>query len=247
MLTTTLRQTAEEATAVWVASSASLEGVCLFGSVARGDDDETSDIDLLVLGTEPLTPGHFRRMLPESVQGRVSVSYYVPATLDVYLDRWSRFAVHLRTEGQILADRHGLLRAALEAVRPVDTEFELRMQLAHLQSVDHLNRFGGQFLFPLDQLYRYGRTVVFALLAEEGVFEFNHLRAFAELCRRRPEASGDAQTVAALRPFTLLTKGRVTSEAVPFSYVGCADEVAEAINAIHRLLRLSTHAAKFTD
>lgn len=247
MLTTTLRACAEEAAALWAASVETLEGVCLFGSVARGDDDQTSDIDLLVLGTEPLTPGHFRRMLPDSVQERVSISYYVPATLEEYLDRWSRFAVHLRTEGQILVDRHGVLRAAVETIRPVDTEFELRMQLAHLESVDHLNRYGGLFLFPLDQLYRYGRTVVFALLAEEGVFEFNHGRAFAELCRRRPEASNDAETVAALRPFTLVTKGRARPEDVPFAYVGCSDEVAAAISAIHRLIGLSTHAAKFAD
>ncbi|MGH9126909.1 MAG: nucleotidyltransferase domain-containing protein [Acidimicrobiales bacterium] len=247
MLTTTLRQTAEDAAAVWVASTVSLEGVCLFGSVARGDDDETSDIDLLVVGTEPLTPGHFRRMLPESVQERVSVSYYVPATLDVYLERWSRFAVHLRTEGQILADRHGLLRAALETVRPVDTEFELREQLAHLENLDHLNWYGGGFLFPLSDLYRFGRTVVFALLAERGVFQFNHERAFAELSRQLPGADDDVRTVAALRPFFLVTKGRLEREDVPFSDLGCTDEVAEAIGAVRRLVRLSQHAAKLTD
>src|SRR5579884_3517315 len=161
---TALRGAAEDAAAD-LSKVAWIEGACLFGSVARDDHDDTSDIDILVLGTESgRTPGEVRRQLRVDLRERVSISYYTAASLAVYLERWSRFAVHLRTEGEVLFDHSGRLRALLDQPRPLSTEFELRVQVEHLEALDHVERFGGLFLIPLARLYGIGRTVVFALL-----------------------------------------------------------------------------------
>lgn len=243
---TALRGAAEDAAAD-LSTVPWIEGVCLFGSVARDDHDETSDIDLLILGTEATrTPGDVRRQLRTDLRERVSISYYTPPSLVAYLERWSRFGVHLRTEGRILFDHFGRLRAILAQPRTLSTEFELEVQLGHLETLDHVERFGGLFLIPLARLYRVGRTVVFALLAEMGVFEFNQEKAFEDLARRLPEAAHDVRAIERLRPFARLVRGRIEPDRLPFSSEGCPIEVKNAIEAIRRLTRFSQHAGSFT-
>jgi predicted nucleotidyltransferase len=237
-----LRDAAENASAVLSSSVEGIEGVCLFGSVARDDHCQTSDIDLLVLGRDPeLTPGPLRHLLAGALQDQISITYHTQDSLATYLRRWSRFGVHLRTEGQILFDRHGHLRSALDVDSPFSTKQELDLQLQHLAIFEHLERFGGRFLFPLAHLYGIGRTVVFALLAERGIFEFNQERAFDRLRTLVLEADQDVAIVASLRPFSQLAQGR-PSLTLPFDFEECAPAVAAARNAVHRLIQLSEHA-----
>ncbi len=236
------RQAAESASAHLAASVEAVEGVCLFGSVARDDHRDASDIDLLVLGSDPeLTAGRLVRLLSGSFHDRISISYHTPDSLAKYLNRWSRFGVHLRTEGEILFDRHGHLQNALDVHSPFSTKDELGQQLLNLATFDHLERFGGRFLFPLAHLYGIGRTVVFALLAERGIFEFNQDRAFERLQTLVPEAYQDIDTVGSLRSFSQLVHGRQRT-GLPFGFEDCATAVAAARDAIHRLIELSVHA-----
>jgi predicted nucleotidyltransferase len=240
---------AERVSAHLAATVPSVEAVCLFGSVARGDEHQGSDIDLLVLGRDPqITASTLRRRLPSTLGGsHVSVAYHTPKTLARHLSRWSRFGVHLKVEGEILFDRHGLLRDALDSDSPVSTYEELRLQLLYLRSFDHLDRFGGRFLFPLAHLYAIGRTVVFALLAERGTFEFNQVRAFERLVDLAPEHAADVEEIAQLRPFAELTTGH-EAYSVPFSFVdGAGARVAAARDAVRRLVALSQHADDLTD
>ncbi|MDQ6614393.1 MAG: nucleotidyltransferase domain-containing protein [Actinomycetota bacterium] len=244
---TSLHQVAENASAHLASSVDSIEGVCLFGSVARNDPGETSDIDLLILGSDPaLTPGPLSQLVAGLYRDRISITYHTSDSLAEYLMRWSRFGVHLRTEGQILFDRHGHLRDALAADCPFSTRDELRLQLLHLATFEHLERFGGRFLFPLAHLYLIGRTVVFALLAERGIFEFNQERAFERLPRVVPDAGPDVEKVASLRPFSQLAQGR-RPISLPFGFEDCAPDVAAARTAIRRLICLSEHADVLAD
>ncbi|MGN6372324.1 MAG: nucleotidyltransferase domain-containing protein [Solirubrobacteraceae bacterium] len=222
----------------------SVEAVCLFGSVARGDERAASDIDLLVLGCDR---GLSARALSDTLSGglrtdRLSIVYHTPDTLAEHLRRRSRFRVHLQREGEILFDRHGMLHAALETTEPVDTSDELRTLARSLASFEDLDRFGGRFLFALAHLYRVGRAVVLSLLAERGVFEFNQARAFALLADALPENSAEVERIAQLRPFAELTSGREV-DPLPFDFVADAGaRAAAARDAIRRLMALSEYA-----
>jgi predicted nucleotidyltransferase len=218
-----------------------VEGVCVFGSVARGQADVGSDIDLLVLGTDKrLTPSTLLRRLPTELRSaRISLSYHTADSFNLYLHRWSRFGAHLRREGWILHDAHGELRRALTIDIPVSTTEELTAQRRHLANYEHLKRFGGRFLFPLAHLYRIGRTVVFAILAEHGTLEFDRDRAFRTITELYPSRAADVATIARLAPFYERVTRRTSDGLLPFDPVGCEAEVARARDAIARLLALS--------
>ncbi|MFI4990320.1 MAG: nucleotidyltransferase domain-containing protein [Solirubrobacterales bacterium] len=225
------------------ASVPGLDGICLYGSVARGEEHEGSDIDLLVLGRDPeLTPSQLRKQLPDDLrEARVMFAYYTPATLDSYLHRWSRFGAHVRREGEILFDPDGRLRDVLEEDIPVSSREELEAQLRHLENYDDLRRFGGYFLLPLAHLYSIGRTVIFALLAERGVLEFDQTRATRLLEREVPTATDEIRAVARLRAFQERVSRR-SRRPLPFSPRDCEDEVAHARDAVRSLIGLTQPA-----
>lgn len=240
---------AESAAAHLAAEIPAVEAVCLFGSVARGDDRATSDIDLLVLGRDrDLKARALSSALPERLlSDRLSIVYHTPETLAEHLHRRSRFRVHLQREAEILFDRHGMLRAALETTEPVNTFDEMQTYARSLASFDDLDRFGGRFLFALAHLYRVGRAVVLSLLAERGVFEFNQERAFALLADSLAEdAAADVKRIAQLRPFAELTSGHEV-DPLPFDFDTDAGACAAAArDAIRRLIALSQHADELT-
>jgi predicted nucleotidyltransferase len=85
-----------------------LERVVLYGSRARGDADEGSDIDLLVLTRHPLDPAVRSRLTALAVDLEVETPAYLPISL-VVLDR-ERFA-DLRARERRFAldvDREGI-------------------------------------------------------------------------------------------------------------------------------------------
>jgi predicted nucleotidyltransferase len=73
----------ERAAGQLAAEIPAVEAVCLFGSVARGDERAASDIDLLVLGRDQDLKA---RALSDALSGRLhnnrlSIVYHTPETL----------------------------------------------------------------------------------------------------------------------------------------------------------------------
>jgi predicted nucleotidyltransferase len=132
MSTTVVSQKRDQAKAVArvLAAIPGVEGVCVFGSVAREQARVGSDIDLLVLGTDEwLAPSMLLRRLPVELRTvQLSLSYHTADSLDRYLHRRSRFGAHLRREGWILYDPLGELRRAFATDIPVSTAEELAAQ-----------------------------------------------------------------------------------------------------------------------
>lgn len=84
-------------------------GVMLYGSVARGDNGPSSDVDLLQL-VEDRTE-HYQ-------VGKISVAVYTAEDLSRMCTFGSLFALHLVAEGRILEDPDGWLRTILESYVP---------------------------------------------------------------------------------------------------------------------------------
>jgi predicted nucleotidyltransferase len=215
-------------------------GVCLFGSVARGTATAGSDIDLLVLATDPLlTPSVLAARLPSRLAADEPViSSFTPDSLSGYLRKWSRFGVHLRREGIILHDPTGTLRDLLSEEIPVSVEAELEVQRRHLRDYAHVDRFGGRLLFPLARIFSIGRAVVFARLAAGGTLEFDRDRAFTEMARREPALAEQIRLIQGLAPFYDRVRDQEPAAPLPFSPVGAEAEarLVQARDAVARLL-----------
>jgi len=88
-------------------------GVVLYGSVARGDADEKSDIDVLQV-VDGAAPDHYS-------DRDLSVTTYSLDQLEQLCIRGSLFALHLVTEGRILDDPSGAVAQTLAMYRPPDS------------------------------------------------------------------------------------------------------------------------------
>lgn len=232
-----MRDRAEEVTEILVERFPGLSGVCLYGSVARGEDGPDSDLDLLVVGEDPdLRPSVMRRALGGEEEGtRISIVYHTPGTLRRYLESGSRFLLHVQLEGEVLFDPSGLLGGlkALPAVHG-SSAAEIEGQLGRLALYDHPGRYNGNFLFPLSHIYAIGKAIVMAILCEEEIHEFDRERAFEAFARRFPGSRADIETVRRLRPFySVVSKGNRAD--LPFSHHDCAEEVEAAVDAVRRL------------
>ena len=91
-----------------VAHFPSVRAIILRGSVARGDSDTFSDLDLVVIGPDHhLTPNKLSSHVTD-LHDRVSVMYYTTQEFRQMLRQRTLFAMHLKEEGIVLFDRTGI-------------------------------------------------------------------------------------------------------------------------------------------
>lgn len=212
-------------------------GLCLVGSVARGDDRPDSDIDILVVVRERQTPSELLAKLPQRLRGRrLSLICKSRDALARLAQDGSLFLAHARMEGRVVYDPEGLLKAAfcVSARMPLDTSRELRSRVASLRHYRHLDRFGGNFLFALAHLYGLGKGAAIARSAQVGAPTFVKSDALDKLATGYPELREDVEAIQRLRPFYDLTRGHRVA-ALPFSYIDAVDETRQAVEAVRRL------------
>jgi predicted nucleotidyltransferase len=210
---------AAELTAASLSGLSGIQGVLLFGSVARRRSDPDSDIDMLVVGT---IPGVTVRALL--------------ATLPANLRRW-RLAVQYYTTGRLaeLYERDGCLSELLGSPVPraMSIDDEIALQLSCLGPLEAWRQYNGNFLACLAQLSTIARAVVILGLDRSDAAEFDHRTIYSAYRARYPERSADLDTVAGLAPFARLMAGR--GGELPFSYWDAEDHARAAVAAIRRL------------
>jgi len=215
----------------------SLDGILLCGSVARGDANQWSDIDLVVIGSDTeLTPSDLRKALAEQNE-RLSLIYYPTATFQKLYRERALFIAHLKKEGIALYDRLHILETILnEPFTPaVNVIEELKAYRAKLAPYDDARRFNNNFLFCLSHLYSIGKGVIMLGLAKDGILEFNREAAFRKFAALHPDLAKEADKVAELRPFYRLVTER-QPEPLPFSYESSDRQMQEAVSAIKILV-----------
>jgi predicted nucleotidyltransferase len=215
-----------------------VEGICLFGSLARGDTDEWSDIDLLVVGdSEQLRPTALLRSLPDRLRTeRLSLVCYSPEELRSLFEMGSSFIDHIRQEGKPLYDRNGLLTHILkDSFEPkLNVAEELSTELKRLEIYDDLSLFKGNFLFCLAQLYAIGKSVAILGVLAGGDREYARDRAFEAAKLIYPERATEIEKISRLRPFYRRVTRR-QPEPLPFHYRGADEEVRDAVSAVRAL------------
>jgi predicted nucleotidyltransferase len=236
-MSSSLRTRADRVAEDLIGKFPQVSGVCLYGSVARGDAGPESDLDLLVVGEDPdLRPSSMRRALGLSdSKPRVSIVYHTPTTLHRYIETGSRFLLHVQLEGEVLYDDSGLLED-LKRRSPIQGPIrqEIEGQLRRLRLYEDPARYNGNFLFPLSHIFAIGKAILMAILSENEIYEFDRNRAFDAFIERFPDSDVDVETLRRLVPFyTLVSKG--IEQELPFSYHHCDEEVSGAIAAVQRL------------
>jgi len=230
-------QAVAERIARTVAQYPDVIAVSLVGSVARGNADEASDIDLLVITEDAVRPTHLLRRLPPSLRdGRLSFLNFSRLRWEEDVRRGSLFLQHVRLEGRTLYDPHAFLRRGLKALaagKP-DVMGEIETQRRRLRLYRDLERLNGQHLFTLAHLYRIGKATAIAQCVALGEPVFVKEDALLKLASRRPHLASAASCVARLRPFYVLERGRDDAD-LPFPPVGAEAEIRLAINAIELL------------
>jgi predicted nucleotidyltransferase len=194
-----------------VATFPGIDAICLYGSVARGDATEWSDIDLLVTGSDgKLTPERLRKVLSRQDWDRVSLIYYPTAAFREHYQERALFIAHVRKEGVPLFDRLKILRRMLASpyTPVVDVSEGIKMHMAKLAPYADSRKFNDNFLFGLAHLYSIGKGVVMLGLAKSGILEFNRETAFKTFRSQNPDLEREISKIMQLRPFYTLVTGR---------------------------------------
>lgn len=108
----------------------SVRGLVVYGSRARGDAIEGSDLDLLAL-----VPAH----LPTIKSGAASLSFYTLAQIESGVG--TLFGAHLSRDGKVLFDPDGHLSSALGRMGSVDTDrlFRRVLEMSQLFNTPQLD------------------------------------------------------------------------------------------------------------
>jgi predicted nucleotidyltransferase len=194
-----------------------IDSVLLCGSVARGDANQWSDIDLMITTSNPkLTRAHLREAFGDRTN-RVSLIFYRTADFEKEYKKRGLFVAHLIKEGIPLYDKLGLLRQVLS--EPSQTPTYPRKSRTSAPSSHHTctpsARQSSSSLWP------------------GGILEFNRETAFRRFAIMSPDLAGQIGKVTRLRPYSLVScRG---PEPLPFSYHTAAAQMTEAVNAIDPL------------
>jgi predicted nucleotidyltransferase len=215
-----------------------IDGVLLFGSVARQRSGPDSDIDMLVVGTDPaLTSRVLVAGLPARLRRwRLAVQYYTQKDLSQLFEAGPAFTDHLRGEGVILYDRDGRLRELIRSPRrrSITIDDEIAMHLDRLHLLENWPQYNGNFLACLAQLYSIAKAIIILALLRLGSAEFDHRIIFTTYRERYPERSADVDTVAQLAPFSRLLAGNEGVE-LPFPYRDAEARARAVVAALRRL------------
>lgn len=230
---------AQRATGILTKAYGSIDSVLLYGSVARGDANKWSDIDLIVTGSDyEVSPEALRQTLSHRLFSRVSLIYYPTSIFRKhYLER-ALFIAHLKREGIALFDRYHLLDMVLSKpfTPVVDVSEGIKAHLLRLSPYSDPSRFNNNFLFCLAHIYSIAKGVMMLGLAHHGVLEFNRDAAFKKFAVLNPDLKREVQNVRRLRPFYSLVTGR-KPERLPFSYKSAGKQLIAAVAAVHLLAK----------
>jgi predicted nucleotidyltransferase len=241
-----VRSTAQSAThserAIEVAETAlasipTIDAAAVFGSVARAQADERSDIDLLLVSQAPLRVTFVRDQLAQSVD--LAVAAFVVKTwkrLEQMRHHGGFFFRHLQTEAKVLADKTGRLEGLLAPpLAPIDETFYRESIRGGLALYKEPERLGNFHLFALAHLYALAKRAALLRLHELGQNTFDPDELFGRLKQVHPDMQDEIDELSELRTLFGVVRG------APSRYVDTSrltrEQVERVRDTISRLLQ----------
>ena len=101
------------------------DDIWLFGSYARGDENPTSDLDVLVISDKSLEEIYLKELLSQlNINGPLSISHYSRDGISSLISQGSLFAWHLKLESMQILSSSGWLAEKLNFITPYKTYYE---------------------------------------------------------------------------------------------------------------------------
>jgi predicted nucleotidyltransferase len=185
-----------------LASHPSIDSAALYGSVARGDVESHSDIDVLLIcrASRKLPVFHEIRKVLENSFDRLSLTIYSESELNFLDSARSLFLLHLSREAVLLFDKNCFLGNMLSNFRPKQSyrsDFDKCLKL-----IDPLRTAvegAPNQLHRLSYIYSLFRVFGVYLLAEMGIYEFSKARMVRLLADNFPDQRGSVERLSTLR------------------------------------------------
>lgn len=179
-----------------------VEAAAVYGSVARGDSEDHSDIDLLLLVPASQKRVVYDRLYEELVARfpKVSITLYTRGELQFLRAVKSLFVLHLSRESLILFDRAGKLSSLLENFEPRASYHEDFVGSIRLLDPLRTVVLGAPNNFHrLSYVYSLFRVFGVYLLAEKHIYEFSKSKMAAALRGSYPDVRQFIDSLSGLR------------------------------------------------
>ncbi len=179
------------------ASAYSASAEVIFGSAARGDNDQQSDRDILIVDDDVVI---LKQRSHQLSKAGWSVAAYTFDKLSALVRSRSLFLQHLKLEGQISVDKNCRLATLLDHYSPKESytfEIEQNSEIARISG--HIPPGSRAALLAADILYVTVRNYGILSLAELGVHKYAYSEVLEALEVNRLIARGGGRALAQLR------------------------------------------------
>jgi len=220
-----------------------IRSIILIGSYARGDPNEYSDVDLVLISDISLSRSELLATLPSGQNmKKLSLLPYPSGIFKILYIEGSLFMAHLLKEGQVLYDDgyYAHLRKRPFKVSRESLLLQWKMLKQRVGLYDDLSIYGEVFIDCISHLYSLIKNIAIIALALEGELTFNKERALEHFSLLFPQLRGDIAELIMLKPFSLIwSKG--ASIARPFSPVNCREQTEIYVRELKRIISVVEH------
>lgn len=216
------------------------EAVAIFGSVARGDADASSDADVLVVYDEAPSRDQLRELRSRTDE-KVGLSIASWSKFDAPRGQW-RFYRSLESDLVCLHGPEDRLRSALREVpSPGTEELEkhcraLARKLEPYEPDTGVAWCGGYYLNLYADCYRWADVAMRDANAAAETFGTRREEVRAEFTQRHPELAEQVGWLATIEPIYLKSKGKNGRAELPFSDTDTHDEALLSLQVAQEVI-----------
>jgi predicted nucleotidyltransferase len=180
----------------------SIDAAALYGSVARGDIESHSDVDLLLVCRDSRKLSAFLAV-QKTLKGcfkRLSLTVYSERELKFLHSVNSLFLLHLSREAIVLFDKNDFLNLLLSNFQPKDSyHLDFQQSLRLMDPLTTVIEAAPNNLHRLSYIYSLFRVFGVYLLAENKIYEFSKSRMVRSLIERFPHQQWSVELLSMLR------------------------------------------------